>query len=138
MTGDETEAGAVFDVLLRLEARELGDPPALLAWLAGRNLELDPAELNEATRRALLILAAGGDPHRELGVDDPAVKALALDLHTPRRQAALGAGLDDLARLARDLPLVREAVLFLVADTDLAWRLYALGLLAEELADPDG
>jgi hypothetical protein len=135
MTGAETEA--VVDLLHRLEAGELGDPPALLAWLAGRRVELNEAELNDSRRRSLLLLAAGGDPRRELGVDDRAVKALALDLHTPERQAALGAGLDDLVRLARDLPFVREATLFLAGDTDLAWRLYALGLVAEGLADPD-
>ncbi|HEX4521776.1 MAG TPA: hypothetical protein VH063_19530 [Gaiellaceae bacterium] len=131
------EPGAVSELLLRIDAGELGDPPALLAWLAGRRVELAEAELNEARRRSLLLLASGGDPHRELGVDDRAVKALAADLHTPERQAALGAGLDDLARLARDLTVVREALLFLAADIELAWRLYALGLLAEELADPD-
>jgi hypothetical protein len=35
----------------------------------------------------------------------------------------------------RELPLAREAALFLAADLDLAWRLYALGLLAEELGE---
>jgi hypothetical protein len=30
---------------------------------------------------------------------------------------------------------VREAVLFLAGDMDLAWRLYALGLVAEEVAE---
>jgi hypothetical protein len=30
---------------------------------------------------------------------------------------------------------VREAVLFLAGDLDLAWRLYALGLVAEEVAE---
>ena len=44
MTGAETEA--VVDLLHRLEAGELGDPPALLAWLAGRRVELNEAELN--------------------------------------------------------------------------------------------
>lgn len=131
------DTARVLGLLERLEAGELGDPPALLAWLAGRRVELDGAELNEARRRALLLLAAGGDPHRELGVDDRAVKALAADLHTQERQALLAAGLDDLVRLARDLQLVRSAALFLAADLDLAWRLYALGLVAEELADPN-
>ena len=39
--------------------------------------------------------------------------------------------------LARDLPRTKDAVLFLAADLDLAWRLYALGLLAEELGGSD-
>jgi hypothetical protein len=82
----------------------------------------------------LLLLAAGGDPHRELDVDDRAVKALAADLWSEDRRTALAAGLDDLALRARELPRVRESVLALAADLDLAWRLFALALVAEELA----
>ena len=37
--------------------------------------------------------------------------------------------------LARDLPRVREATLFLAGDVELAWRLFALALLAEELGE---
>jgi hypothetical protein len=121
------------DLLSRLEAGELGDPLPVLAYLAGDAVELDAEELNGARRRALLLVAAGGDPHRELGVDDRAVKALATDLYTDERRAALGRGVDRLALRVRDLPRLREATLFLAADGDLAWRLYALGLLAEEL-----
>jgi hypothetical protein len=121
------------DLLERLEAGELGDPLAVLAYVAGRRVELPPAELNDARRRALLLLAAGGDPRRELEVDDRAVKAVAADLFSDERRAALGAGIDELALRARELPRVREATLFLAGDVDLAWRLYALSLLAEEL-----
>ena len=35
----------------------------------------------------------------------------------------------------RDLPVAREGALFLAADIALAWRLFALALLAEELAE---
>src|SRR6185312_17437903 len=69
-------------LLEAIESGAVGDPPTVLAWAAGRRLELPAEELNQALRRALLLLAAGGDPHRELGVDDRAVKALAVDLHT--------------------------------------------------------
>ncbi|HEX3852412.1 MAG TPA: hypothetical protein VHW01_15690, partial [Polyangiaceae bacterium] len=86
-------------------------------------------------RRALLLLAAGGDPHRELEVDSRAVKALALDLFSEERRDRLAQGIDALALRARDLPGVREAALFLAADVELAWRLYALALLAEELGE---
>jgi hypothetical protein len=120
-------------LLLRLEAGELGDPLPVLAYLAGDLVEVDEEELNGARRRALLLVAAGGDPHRELGVDDRAVKALAADLYTDGRRATLGGAIDGLALRVRDLPRLREAVLFLAGDVDLAWRLYALGLLAEEL-----
>lgn len=123
------------ELLRRLEAGELGDPLPVLAFLAGQWVELPAAALNEARRRAMLLLAAGGDPHRELGVDDRAVKSLAADLHTEARHRALGAGIDELAVRARDLPRVREAALFLAGDVDLAWRLYALALVAEGLGE---
>jgi hypothetical protein len=124
--------GGLGDLLRRLDAGELGDPLPVLAFVAGRELELPDTELNDARRRALLLLAAGGDPRRELGVDDRAVKSLAADLYTESRRDALGAAIDGLATRARDLPRVRAATLFLAGDVDLAWRLYALALLAEE------
>jgi hypothetical protein len=127
----------VADVLARLERGELGNPEAVLAYLAGGEVELPDSELNEARRRALLLVAAGGDPHRELGIDDRAVKALAADLRSDERRDRLAEGLDALALQARDLPLVRETVVNLARDLDLAWRLYALALLAEELGDQD-
>ena len=125
----------MVELLARLEAGELGDPLPVLAYVAGQDVWLPDGELNEARRRAMLLLAAGGDPHRPLDVDDRAVKALAVDLHSDRRSKELSAALDGLALLARDLPSVREAVLFLAADPDLAWRFFALGLVAEELAE---
>ena len=83
----------------------------------------------------MLLLAAGGDPRRELGVDHRAVKSLAADLWSEERGRELAAGLDDLALRARELPRARDAVLYLVRDVDLAWRLFALGLLAEGLSE---
>jgi hypothetical protein len=83
----------------------------------------------------MLLLAAGGDPNRELGVDDRAVKAIAVDLFSEERRGRLAAGIDELVILARDLPRTKDAALFLAADLDLAWRLYSLGLLAEELGE---
>ena len=118
-------------VLDRLEAGELGDPLPIVAYLAGQRVALPASELNDARRRALLLLAAGGDPHRELGVDDRAVKALAVDLHTDARRAELAAGIDEIVLQARELPIVRKAALVLAAEVDLAWRLFSLGLLAE-------
>ena len=126
---------AELAVLTAVDRGELGEPLAVVSYLAGQRVELPESELNQGRRRSMLLLAAGGDPHRELGVDDRAVKALAADLHTEERQAQLAAGLDELAVAARDLDRAREAVLFLAKDIDLAWRLFALGLLAEELDD---
>lgn len=125
----------VADVLAQLERGELGNPDAVLAYLAGGEVELADSELSSARRRAMLLLAAGGDPHRELGVDDRAVKALAAELRSEERLGSLTGGLDELALRAQELPVVRETVLALARDPDLAWRLYALSLLAEELGD---
>ncbi|HTZ04539.1 MAG TPA: hypothetical protein VMB53_02170 [Gaiellaceae bacterium] len=98
-----------------------------LALLAGRDVPLDEDELRGALRRSLLLLAAGGDPHRGLELDGRAVTALADELDTPARREALLAGMGSLAGEAPDA----EA---LAAEPELAWRLYACGLLAEELA----
>ncbi|HEY3920641.1 MAG TPA: hypothetical protein VGL76_00845 [Gaiellaceae bacterium] len=127
----------VAELLDRLERGELGDPLTVLAYLAGGDVELPDEELSSARRRALLLLAAGGDPHRDLSVDDPAVKSLAVDLWSEVRRDELAAGLDGLALRARELPRVREAVLELAHDLDLAWRLLALALVAEELGQED-
>jgi hypothetical protein len=122
-------------VLAQVDAGELGDPLPVLAYLAGRAVDLDEAELNASRRRALLLVAAGGDPHRELSVDDRAVKAIAADLYSDERRRQLAGSVDSLVLRVRDLPVAREAALFLAADIDLAWRLLALALLAEELAE---
>jgi hypothetical protein len=126
---------ALAELLARVDAGELGDPLPVLAYVAGQSVELDEAELNGARRRALLLVAAGGDPHRELEVDDRAVKALATDLYTDDRREQLGRSIDALVLRVRELASAREAALFLAADVDLAWRLFCLGLLAEELAE---
>jgi hypothetical protein len=103
--------------------------------VAGQALDLEDEELNGARRRALLLVAAGGDPHRDLEVDDRSVKAIAADLYTDDRREQLGLSIDALVLRVRELPVAREAALFLAGDVDLAWRLFALGLLAEELAE---
>jgi hypothetical protein len=122
------------DLLRRVDLGELGDPLPVLAYIAGQAVELDDDELNGARRRALLLVAAGGDPHRELDVDDRAVKAVAADLYTEERREQLARSIDALVLRVRDLPNAREAALFLASDVDLAWRLFGFGLLAEELA----
>ena len=127
----------VAALLAAVEAGELGDPLPVLAYVAGLGVDLPEDELARARRRSLLVLAAGGDPHRELEVDAPAVKSLAADLFEVERRAQLAAAIDELAVAARDLPLTRDALLFLAADVDLAWRLLALALLAEEIGDDD-
>jgi hypothetical protein len=121
------------DVLAQVDEGSLGDPLPVLAYLAGQGVAIEEEELNGALRRALLLVAAGGDLQRELGVDDRAVKSLAADLFSAERREQLARALDALAGHVRDLPVAREGVLFLAADVELAWRLFALTLLAEEL-----
>jgi hypothetical protein len=123
----------VDDLLRRVDAGELGDPLPVLAYLAGQSVEIDEAELNGVLRRALLLVAAGGDPHRELAVDDRSVKAVATDLYSDERRDQLGRGIDALVLRVRELPAARRGALYLAGDVDLAWRLFALALLAEEL-----
>src|SRR2546422_789045 len=124
---------ALDDLLRRVDAGELGDPLPVLAYIAGQSVEISDEDLNGGRRRALLLVAAGGDPHRELGVDDRAVKALAADLYTDERREQLGRSIDALVLRVRERPVAREAALFLAADVDLAWRLFSLSLLAEEV-----
>ena len=125
---------ALDDLLTRVDDGELGDPLPVLAYIAGQAVEIDDEALNGGRRRALLLVAAGGDPHRELDVDDRAVKALAADLYTAERREQLGRSIDALVLRVRERPVAREGALFLATDVDLAWRLFALALLAEELA----
>lgn len=125
---------ALDDLLTRVDAGELGDPLPVLAYIAGQSVEIDDEDLNGGRRRALLLVAAGGDPHRDLDIDDRAVKSLAADLYTDERREQLGRSIDALVLQVRERPVAREAALFLAADVDLAWRLFSLSLLAEELA----
>jgi len=60
------------ELLERLEA-EGGDATAALAWVAVQGVDLDAEELAAARRRALLVLASGGDPRRDLEPDSRAV-----------------------------------------------------------------
>ena len=105
----------------------------VLCWLVQDGVPIDDGELNAARRRAMFVLAAGGDPHRDVDLDSIAAERLADELDTPERRAQLAAALDELP--ADDLPAVTAAVESLRADPELAWRSFALSLLADELAD---
>jgi len=106
-----------------------------LVLLAGRALDLDENELNGARRRAIQLLAAGGDPRRELDPDGRAVTALAEDLDTSARRAALGAGLASLRPTVEGLAHVSARLDRLEADDALAWRWFACTLLGEVLVE---
>ena len=90
-----------------------------LAWLVRRSVPIDEEELRGAVRRAMLLLAAGGDPQRSLDLDGRAVTALADELDSHERRGAL---LDAVHGLGAE------------AEPELAWRAFACSLLADELA----
>jgi len=106
----------------------------VLAWLVAGDVAIDEAELKAGLRRATLVLAAGGDPHREVDLDTVAAVRLAEELDTPERRAALDHALDGLATEAGGLPAASAGLAILQAEPELAWRILALALLADELA----
>ena len=105
----------------------------VLCWLVRDRVSIDEGELNAARRRAMFVLAAGGDPHRDLALDSVAAERLAAELDTPQRRAQLAEALDRLP--AQDLPTVDAGLEALRVDAELAWRSFALALLADEIAE---
>lgn len=129
-----TTLRATIDSLERMERDEQF---AVLCFLAAQAVEIDEAERNAAVRRCELLLAAGGDPHRTPELHGRAVTALATDLDTPNRRAALQASLAALAAEVAGAPRSAESLARLRADADLAWQVFALAVLADALADDD-
>ena len=123
-------------VLEQLDAAAADDDELLasLAFLAAQAVSLDPDELHAARRRALLLLASGGDPRRELEAGGRAVRALADDLDEPELRAQVLRSLAALREQAQGLGRVAAAIDALGADPNAAWRWVACALLAEELA----
>jgi hypothetical protein len=117
------------------EASGEADVRPALALLAAPDLAFDEDELQAALRRALLLLAAGGDPHRELDLESRAVAALAAELGRPDRAAAVERGVASLRLAAAGTPRVSAALEELLAVPGLAWRAYACALVADELGD---
>jgi uncharacterized protein (DUF1778 family) len=117
--------------------REWGDGQAcaMLAMVAREHVSLPDDELQSALRRALLVLAAGGDPHRELELDGAAVTRFADELDSPSRRAELDRSLRALSGHAAGLPRASFLLEALIEDPALAWRSLAVALLAEELGD---
>jgi len=121
-----------------LELLESGPSDSLLlglAWLAGRAVEHDPDELKGAVRRAELLLAAGGDPRRELELDGRAVGVVARDLDDPEARERLEDALARLAAASEGLAAVSDGLARLRSQPDLAWQSYAGALLAEAMGD---
>ena len=109
----------------------------MLALLARDGVSLPEDEVRAALRRALLVLAAGGDPHRELELEGRGVTSLADDLDSPARRTELEASFRALREQAEGLPRASFLLDALVEDASLAWRSLAVALLAEELGDED-
>jgi hypothetical protein len=124
---------ALDGIEARIAAGGRADGRAALAYVAAQLLAVDEAELAAARRRALFVLAAGGDPHRELAAESPAVASLARDLDSPELRADLVRTLAALADPQR--PATAAAIAELVRDEEAALRTLATALLAEELAE---
>ena len=125
----------IRDWVRALERSEPTEQWTMLCFFAGGAVAIDEDELNAAIRRAELLLAAGGDPHRALDPFGRATTALADDLDAPERRAALRAGLEALRVEVAGLRGARESLALLLSDADLAWSAYATSLLAEALAE---
>jgi len=140
-SGDGGLAGAsAAPQRARLEALEAagfepdsGELLVSLVWLVLGELPITEAELNGARRRAMFVLAAGGDPHRELDLQSVAAERLTGELDAPGRREALQAALSRLD--AAGLPTVEAGLSSLQGEPEVAWRLLGLALLADELAD---
>lgn len=82
-----------------------------------------------------MLLAAGGNPRRELDLNDRAVTSVADDLDSETARAQLLVGLDALASETAGLTETDAARLQLIADIDLAWLCFARALLADALVE---
>ena len=131
---DSPERAFLAGLDARLADGEPVNVEVSLALLAGQSVELDQDELRAARRRAVQLMAAGGDPHREPDPDGRAVTALAGDLDAPQHRAALANGLASLGATVAGLPEVSTRLERLTADQEAAWRWFACTLLAEDLA----
>ena len=128
-----TSRDLVRELLELLEAGPGDNLLPGLAWLAGQEVELDPDEVKATVRRAELLLAAGGDPRRELELDGRAVTSVAEDLDEPSARDQLEDSLARLAAASEGLPAVSDGLARLRAQPDLAWQSYACALLAEAM-----
>ncbi len=106
---------------------------ASLAYVAGQQVEIPEEELNEALRRALVVRAVGGNPQRELSLEEDAVVRLATELDATERRAALQQALEALRDHVHGGPAA-ASLDELLADGDLAWRCFAAAQVAAELA----
>jgi hypothetical protein len=105
----------------------------VLAAVAGGEVPLTEDEARGTARRAVYLLAAGGDPSRGLDLDGRAVSAVAEELDSGERRARLAEGLEALRAQAGPLPHVGRVLAGLAAAPEILWRAYACSVLAAEL-----
>jgi len=117
-----------------LEAMDRDGRRAALAYVAGQQVEIPEDDLNEALRRALVVRAVGGNPQRELSLEEEAVARLADELDGSERRRALQRALESLRAHVRELPAAAASLDELLADSDVAWRCFAAAQVAAELA----
>jgi len=132
---DSAERAFLAQLDERLSEVDQVEVEVSLVLLAGRGVDIDETELKGARRRAVELLAAGGDPRRDLDPEGRAVTALAEDLDTPVRRVALEAGLASLRQTVDGLAHVSARLERLTDDDALAWRWFACTLLGEVLVE---
>jgi len=132
---DSPERAFLAQLEERLAEGDQVEVEVSLVLLAGRGVELEEDELKGARRRAVELLAAGGDPRRDLDPEGRAVTALASDLDTPARRSALEAGLESLRPTVDGLTHVSARLGRLIDDDALAWRWFSCTLLGEVLVE---
>jgi hypothetical protein len=108
----------------------------MLAWVAAATSRTTKTRCEKRCAGGAL-LAAGGDPHRELALDGRAVTALAADLDSPEPARRAHARDRRLVGWRRGCRGVARRALRLAASPESAWRAYVCGILAAELAEED-
>jgi hypothetical protein len=103
--------------------------PALVALVVVR-LDLDEDDVAAATRRGLLLAAAGGDPAEGIAPGSRAVLETAAELAELGVTPHLLAGLRDLADRGTGLPVAAAAAASLAEDPEAALGALAVVLLS--------
>jgi hypothetical protein len=110
------------------------DAAAAVAFAASISLGVEADVVAGPIRRALLLLAAGGDPHRALDADGRAVRSLADELEGLVSDDEVAAAFDAVRTRAHGLPTIEATAAALAADPAAGRRALALALLGAELA----
>lgn len=107
---------------------------AVLGYAAAVELALDDSALAGPLRRTLLLVAAGGDPHRELDPTGRPVQALAEELRELVPDETLTCAYARVRAQARGLAVLDGVAAVLEADPGAGRTALALALLGGELA----